>query len=78
MKSTAPLSTIPLFSRTASGSLQCPFLLQEKEQAEVRQSLTFSPYATATGFQEFSKNSLAFWKGIKQQKKNSLLNVGNK
>jgi hypothetical protein len=38
MKSTAPLPTIPLFTRTASASSQCPFLLQEKEQVKVGQS----------------------------------------
>ncbi|TKC00013.1 hypothetical protein [Pedobacter cryotolerans] len=78
MKSTAPLPKIPLFICTASSSSQCPFPFKEKEQAEVRQSLTFCPHATATGFQEFSGNSLAFSKGIKPQKQNSLLNSGNK
>ncbi|MFN0293511.1 hypothetical protein [Pedobacter helvus] len=78
MKSTAPLPKILLFIRIASASSQCPFSLEKKEQAEVRQSLTFCPHATATGFQEFSGNSLAFSKGIKHQKQNSLLNSGNK
>ncbi|RZM22872.1 MAG: hypothetical protein EOO88_28000 [Pedobacter sp.] len=43
------------------------FSRKEKEQAEVRQSLTFCPHATATEFKEFSGNSLAFSKGIKPQ-----------
>jgi hypothetical protein len=49
MKSTAPLPIELLFIRTASASSQCPFLLKEKEQAEVRQSLTFRPYTPVTG-----------------------------
>jgi len=71
MKSTVPLLTVPLFISTASASSQCPFLLPEKEQAEVRQSLTLCPYATATGFEEFSGNSLAVWDSIKSRKWNS-------
>ncbi len=64
MKSTAPPLISPLFIRTASASSQCPFPFKEKEQAEVRQSLTFCPYAMATGFEEFSGNSLAVWNGL--------------
>jgi hypothetical protein len=78
MKSTAPLPTIPLFICIASAYSQCPFSLEKKEQAEVRQSLTFCPHATATGFQEFSGNSLAIGKAIKPQKQNSILNSENK
>lgn len=78
MTSTAPPTTTPLFIPKPRVSSACPFPLKEKEQAEVRQSLTFCPHATATGFQEFSGNSLAFKKGIKSQKQNSLLNSGNK
>lgn len=49
MKSTVTLPTSLQIIRTASVSSQCPFSLEKKEQAEVRQSLTFRPYAPATG-----------------------------
>ncbi len=78
MKSTAPLPKVSLFNRTASAASQCPFLFKEKEQAEVRQSLTLCPYATATGFEEFSGNSLAVWDSIKPTKRNSQRNSDKK
>jgi hypothetical protein len=78
MEKTAPLFIYSLFSCTASAASQSPFLLQEKEQAEVRQSLTLGPYATATGSEEFSGNSLAIWNDIKLRKGNSHRNSGMK
>lgn len=74
MKGTAPPITVPLFIRTASASSQRPFLLQEKEQAEVGQSPTLCPYATATGSEAFSGNALIIFQPSDGPKTNSLRN----
>lgn len=78
MKSTAQIPTVPKFIRTALASSQCPFLFSEKEQAEVRQSLTLCPYATAAGFEEFSGNSLVVCSVFKFRNGNSLRNSGKR
>lgn len=74
MKSTVPFTTILLFIRTASGSLQCPFPLKEKEQAEVGQSPTFAPTLLLRGYEAFSGNALSNYGQLNGRKTNSVCN----
>ena len=69
MTATTQFTTIPFFICTVSASSECPFPFKEKEQAEVGQSPTLCPYATATGFEAFSGNALGtndYWNGQKR------------
>jgi len=69
MTITAPSTTILLFIRKPRVSSACPFPFKEKEQAEVGQSPTLCPYATATGLKAFSGNALSAndqWNGQKR------------